>query len=201
MTVRAKGLLALVGGAVLVAGACVVFMRHGFSARDQPLAIEAFLARRVRELAIPRAARDARNPFPRTDEILAQGRAHFADHCASCHANDGSGDTEIGRNLYPPAPDMRAADTQTLSDGEIFYIIHNGIRFTGMPAWGPADPADDQGSWKLVHFIRHLPRLTAAELAEMKRLNPKSSHEIAEEEQVQRFLAGDDPAAHPPQHR
>ena len=74
--------------------------------------------------------------MPNTEEAIAEGRAHFADHCASCHANDGSGDTEMGRGLYPRAPDMRLAATQNLEDHELFYIIENGIRLTGMPAWG-----------------------------------------------------------------
>jgi hypothetical protein len=56
-----------------------------------------------------------------------------------CHANNGSGETEIGRNLYPKAPDMRQTKTQSLSDGELYYIIRNGVPMTGMPAWG--DPS------------------------------------------------------------
>jgi hypothetical protein len=61
---------------------------------------------------------------------LREARAHFADHCAICHANNGNGQTPIGRNVYPKAPDLRASDTQTMSDGELFYVIRNGIRFT-----------------------------------------------------------------------
>ncbi len=44
----------------------------------------------------------------------------------------------MGRNMYPPAPDMRLAETQQMTDGELFYIIQNGVRLTGMPAWGSA---------------------------------------------------------------
>jgi mono/diheme cytochrome c family protein len=172
--------------------AVVLMLRNGFSARDEPTAIETFAARRLRRFAIPSAARDAKSPIPFTPEVLADARAHFADHCATCHANDGSGNTEIGRNLYPPTPDMREASTQSLTDGELFYIIHNGIRFTGMPAWGDKDVAHDQDSWKLVHFIRHLPSLTADELAEMKSMNPKGPHEMEEEEEIRKFLAGEE---------
>ena len=179
--------------ALLLGGAFAAFRllsRQGFSAREKPLAVEAFVARRLRRLAIPAEARGARNPVASSPEVLREARAHFADHCAICHANDGSGDTEIGGNLYPPAPDMREDETQSLSDGEIFFIIHNGIRFTGMPAWGPEDPDEDTGSWKLVHFIRHLPDLTPEEIAEMKRLNPKSAHERDEEDAIRDFLDG-----------
>ena len=85
---------------------------------------------------------------------------HFADHCASCHGNDGRGKTEIGQNLYPKAPDMWGEETQKLSDGELFYIIKNGVRLTGMPAWGKDTPKDDRQSWHLVAFIRHVPWIT-----------------------------------------
>ena len=84
------------------------------------------------------------------------------------------------------------AGTQDLTDGELFYIIHNGIRLTGMPAFGQGSPEEDTDSWKLVHFIRHLPRITSDELEEMKAMNPKSRHQMDDEEAVRRFLAGED---------
>jgi mono/diheme cytochrome c family protein len=171
------------------------WVRAGFSAREQPSRLEVFVARRVRSLAIPANAKSAANPVTLTPEVLVAARAHFADHCASCHANDGSGQTEIGQNLYPKAPDMRLPATQNLTDGELFYIIHNGIRLTGMPAWGSSDPHADEDSWKLVYLIRHLPALTPAEIAEMESLNPKSPLELEEEREDQQFLneSGDEP--------
>jgi mono/diheme cytochrome c family protein len=187
---------ALTSAAVLGLIVCVTiafFEGSGFSAREEPSALEAFVARTARRVAIPRSAYRAVNPVALTPEILVDGRAHFADHCAMCHANDGSGDTEIGRNLYPKAPDMRDDDTQSLTDGELFYVITNGIRLTGMPAWGSGDPEDDHGSWALVHFIRHLPNITDDELAEMRKLNPVSPGKRAEAEMERDFLEGGAP--------
>src|SRR6266852_4824441 len=109
---------------------------HGFSAREKPTRFEAFLARNARSLATPTDAKKMRNPLSPAPLDIAEGRDHFADHCAICHANNGSGKTEMGSNMYPPAPDMRERETQELLDGELFYIIRNGIRFTGMPGWG-----------------------------------------------------------------
>jgi len=171
--------LALAGVIALAAGLWLI--RGGISAKATPGRFETALARRARTLAIPRSARDMRNPVPLTPQILAEGREHFADHCAICHGNDGSGDTEVGRGLYPRAPDMRQPATQSLPDGELFYIIENGVRLTGMPAWASHEGTDD--NWRLVHFIRHLPKLTPAELEEMKTLNPKAPDERQEEEQ------------------
>src|SRR5574342_327414 len=136
----------------------------GFSAKTEPHALEIIMARQIRHLAIPIEQRNTSNPIPFSSEVLKEARAHFADHCATCHANDGSGNTPIGKNVYPKAPDLRLSDTQSLSDGELFWVIHNGIRFTGMPAWGEGAPEKDQDSWRLVHFIRHLPQLTQEEL-------------------------------------
>jgi mono/diheme cytochrome c family protein len=134
---------------------------------------------------------------PESVEGLAEARAHFADHCASCHANNGSGLTPMGQNLYPKAPDMRLADTQGLSDGEIFYVIQNGVRFTGMPAWGSGTPEDEKDSWNLVRFIRHLPSQTPEEIEEMKQLNPKTREELREEEEIRKFLEGGEAASTP----
>jgi len=183
--VRTRTKLGLAGAAVLaLVGSFLLsaFVLRGFSARDEPSAVEAFVARRLRHLAVPVAAREVESPITLNDDVLAEARAHFADHCALCHGNDGRGDTPLGRNLYPRAPDMQATDTQTLSDGELFYIIENGVRLTGMPAWGESGSHDDEASWQLVHFIRHLPNLTREELAEMEELNPRSPRELEGEE-------------------
>lgn len=67
---------------------------------------------------------------------------------------------------------MRARGTQSLTDGELNFIIENGIRLTGMPAWGQARD-DDLDSWKLVTFIHHVPSLTTHDEPEMERLNLK----------------------------
>jgi len=170
-----------------------LLLTYGLSTRSQPTSVEALMARGFRHAAIPANANLLTNPMPATPEMLEHGRNHWADHCATCHANNGSGDTEIGRNLYPRAPDMRLPETQSLSNGELYYIIRNGVRMTGMPAWGNAELGDsDLDSWKLVLFIRHLPHLTAAEEREMQKFNPTSSAEREEEKQEEDFLNGNE---------
>jgi mono/diheme cytochrome c family protein len=158
--------LVLIGGAGTVWGLSYV-RGHGFSAREKPSAIEAYFARRVRWLATPAGVRDMVNPVEPTELAVAEARDHFADHCAVCHGNDGSGRTMINAGLYPPAPDLRGGDTQRLADGELFSIIKNGIRFTGMPGFG----GEDEENWKLVLFLRHLPRLTPEERRLMVEIN------------------------------
>jgi mono/diheme cytochrome c family protein len=185
--------LVVVGIAVAMAIAALV-LHDGLSAKATPTRLEAFVARNSRHLAIPRNARLMENPVLDSPEIQREGRLHFADHCAICHGNDGSGDTPIGDGLYPKPPDLRFPATQNLSDGELFWIIENGVRFTGMPAFssnedrGAGNHGNGQDSWKLVHFIRHLPHLTEAELLEMERYNPKGPEDRAEEEEENEFL-------------
>jgi mono/diheme cytochrome c family protein len=188
------GLAALMGAVGLW-----YFLNSGVSAKDQPGHAEEFIARRVRNMAIARRASSLTNPVEYSGEVIADGRAHFADHCAICHANDGSGKTPIGSGLWPKAPDMRLPQTQNLSDGELFWIIENGIRFTGMPAWSTGTKDGETASWHLVHFIRRLPKLTPEELEEMEGLNPKSPAEIRQQIEEEQFLKGkgDKPPAPP----
>jgi mono/diheme cytochrome c family protein len=170
-------------------------LRYGFSAHDAPTGMEAFLAGRMRHWSIPAELHKKTNPIPVTPETLAEGRAHFADHCASCHGNDGKGKTEMGQHLYPRAPDMTLPETQSQSDGELFATIENGVRLTGMPGWGNGTAGSASGSWTLVHFIRHLPKITPEEIGEMEKLNPKSPEEWQQMQQEAAFLAGGDEAA------
>ena len=166
------------------------------TSRDAPDPVVRSLGRLVRWAGTPRRVKELNNPIVDSPEVEAEARSHWADHCASCHANDGSGNTDMGRSLYPPAPDMRQAETQGRSDGELFFIIENGVRLSGMPAWG-GPGRDERDSWKLVHFIRHLPRLSARELREMEKQNPRSPAELEEEKEEREFLNGGNPNEHP----
>ena len=195
----------LAGGlslAIIVCGAGLIFLKtrtNGFSARAQPSAFETMAAQTARAMALPSNARERKNPVANSKEVLADARAHWADHCALCHANDGSGQVEMGQRMYPPSPDMRKERTQGLTDGELFYIIENGVRLSGMPAWGGSE-AGEQDSWKLVHFIRHLPSISAREIIEMEKFNPKSPEDQEEEKQEEQFLKGEPVNEAPKQH-
>jgi len=102
---------------------------------------------------------------------------HFSYHCSECHGNDGVGQTVFGRGLYPKPPDLRAAQTQNKSDGELYYTIENGVRLSGMPAFHGTHTVPQ--TWRLVLFIRHLPQITPEELNEMKGWDPKNEADPA----------------------
>lgn len=183
--------LAAIAAVLVLAGgiAVALIVRSGLSARDEPTRMEAAVARMVRRWAMPSELRDAKNPVPLTPAVLAEGREHFADHCAVCHGNDGKG-AAMGKQMYPKAPDMTLAATQSLSDGALFAIIENGVRLTGMPGFGTGTPESARGSWALVHFLRRLPKITAEELAEMEKMNPRTPAEFEAMKAEEEFLRG-----------
>jgi mono/diheme cytochrome c family protein len=178
--------IVMVFGAIAIAS----MVRSGLSTHEEPTRIEAVAARMVRHWAVPADLRDAKNPVPLTPAVLEEGRAHFADHCAGCHGNDGKGQA-MGKQMYPRAPDMTLAATQSLADGELFAIIENGVRLTGMPGFGSGTAESANGSWQLVHFIRHLPKLAPEELAAMEKLNPKTPSEYEAMQTEEEFLRGE----------
>ncbi len=156
---------ALLTLAALAVGAALVgflFTRNGLSARTDPPAIEKAMAERVRWLSIPSGAKKKTNPFAGDANAWVDGGKQFQDHCAICHEENGSGKTEIGRNVYPKVPDLRLEGTQELSDGALYFVISNGVRYTAMPAW--ADEHTPEEIWKMVSFIRKLPKATPEEL-------------------------------------
>lgn len=166
----------LILGAVLLLaaeaiGCYVYFSRGSFSASQRPPWLEEELVEGARELAMPRDARARTNPFPFDAPAMNEARDHYAEHCAACHGVDGKGKTVIGRNSYPPAPDLTTSDSQGMSDGEIYYIIYNGVRFSGMPAWGKSH--SEKENWHLVSFIRRLPKLSAEELEQIRKAAPE----------------------------
>jgi mono/diheme cytochrome c family protein len=182
-------LVGVVLSGAIIAGAGLIYLRStGLSARAEPGRLETAVAKGARRFAIPSDVRARRNPIALSPDALADGMGHYADHCAVCHANDGSGNTEMGKGLFPKAPDMRLPTTQNLSDGELFYIIEHGIRFTGMPGWSTGTQEGEESSWRLVLFLRHLPQLTPAELDAMKDRNPRSPEEVRQELEEERFL-------------
>jgi mono/diheme cytochrome c family protein len=160
---------------VMVVAGLVYVKSSGLRGQPEPGPIETRVARVIRAFAIPGEMKARTNPLAASEDARSRGLEHFARYCALCHGNDGSGrKSAIGRGLFPKPPDMRTVPTQGLSDGELFYIIENGVRFTGMPAFGSgkSDPAGDKQVWELVTFIRRLPRITANEVGYMESLNP-----------------------------
>jgi mono/diheme cytochrome c family protein len=146
-----------------VIGAMLGASVQGCTAGKQPSQEETSLANAAKDVTIPLEAGKMKNPLPETAEVVSQGQEVFLGSCAQCHGADARGDTDIGRNMNPPAMDLTSAHVQHWSDAELFWIIQNGVRLTGMPAWKSS--ISDNDTWKLAHFIHSLARAGAASAA------------------------------------
>lgn len=156
---------------LLIVIVCVVayasVSQGGLSADATPGPVERTIAGRLVQLSIPADSRNQANPFAANAEAWRDAADHFGDHCATCHGKDGRGHTDIGQYMYPKVPDLSSQTTQQMTDGALFYIIQNGVRWTGMPGWQKEHSPEE--TWKLVSFVRHVPSLPLAE--------PEESHE------------------------
>ena len=161
-----------------VLGATLASLLLGCTAHKQPSRVETTLANVAKDVVIPIEAEHKQNPLPESDEVLNQGREAFLQSCAICHGADGRGESYIGRNMYPPAMDMNSPHVQHWSDAEMFWIIQNGVRLTGMPSWESSISATD--TWKLVRFIHSLPRLNAAPPAPVARVETEVAAQQAD---------------------
>ena len=152
----------------------------GLSADAEPGAVERTVAARLVRLSIPSDAQQQQNPFYADSAAWRSAADHYEDHCAICHGSDGHGRTEMGENMYPKVPDLTDSAVQGLSDGALFAIIQNGVRWTGMPAWKREHSPED--TWKLVSFIRKVPSLTSQDL-ESLRHNDRADHRAADHQE------------------
>jgi mono/diheme cytochrome c family protein len=149
----------MLGAISVVLGALI----PGCTADKQPSREETNLANAAKDVVIPLEAGKKTNPLPESDEVVSQGQDVFLGYCAQCHGPDARGDSNIGRNMDPPAMDLTSSHVQHWSDAELFWIIQNGVRLTGMPSWRSNISEND--TWKLARFIHSLPRFNAASTA------------------------------------
>jgi mono/diheme cytochrome c family protein len=135
----------------------VALMRFNLSALHEPGRVEVLVSDKARHFLVHRASRKAIPPRPAVTETdsNSSGAMLYGNDCSMCHGTDGHAQMPVGRWLYPRAADLTARQVQSYSDQELFWIIENGIRFTGMPAFGQVEAADH--IWSLVDHVRKLP--------------------------------------------
>jgi mono/diheme cytochrome c family protein len=157
----------LLGVVLIVAAAIALVVTGAFntSAAIPPGGFEKAIAGLALNRSIARRAPKASNPLSGPDVVRA-GLAHYREMCVSCHGAPGVDASEAGEGLNPPAPDLTLERVQRRADGELFWVVQQGVRMTGMPAFGPTHK--DQEIWKIVAFLRHLPRITKDEQAALK---------------------------------
>ncbi|WP_216846977.1 cytochrome P460 family protein [Granulicella sp. L60] len=160
---------------------------QGCTADKNPSQGETSLANAAKDVTIPLEAGKMKNPLPETDEVVSQGQEVFLGSCAQCHGADARGDTNVGRNMNPPAMDLSSSHVQHWSDAELFWIIQNGVRLTGMPAWKSS--ISDTDTWKLARFIHKIPAAPASTAAAPSQAQPVVSAQDKYTLKVQNGLA------------
>ncbi len=119
-----------------------------------PSGMETALVTRMKYSHI--GGKDDRSPIPDTPDSVKEGAEHFQHHCEICHGLDGQNTgVPFATKSSPPVADLASARVQHYTDGQLKWIIDNGIRFTGMPGWKGI--LTDEEAWNIVHYIRHLP--------------------------------------------
>ena len=164
-----KFLLGIVFGVLLVAaiGAAVVFTgSFNTAATVPPGKLEKSLAQFALDRSVARRAPGRRNPLPSSPETLREGLHEYGENCLVCHGAPGVDPSEMSTGLNPGAPDLTVPRVQGRSDGQLFWITSEGVRMTGMPAFGPTH--DEKEIWAIVAFLRRLPELSDAETAELR---------------------------------
>jgi len=141
--------------AVVLAGGSLGLSRFSFTALPEPGQTETFLANKAKHFLVARGSRESVPKEPaHTPVSVAEGDKLYGTECAMCHGMDARTPSETGRWMYPRAADLTSPGTQGYSDRELFWIVKNGIRFSGMPAFGKVE--SDEHIWSLVHYVRSL---------------------------------------------
>lgn len=153
---------------------------YNVAATAPPSKMEAKVAAWALNRSVAKRAPSTKNPLPATAETWKAGLAHYRENCVVCHGGPGVDAGEIGQGLNPPAPDLTLPRVQARPDGELFWIVGNGIRTTGMPAFSPTHKPEEL--WKIVAFMRHLPELTDAEQKALKAGGEEAEHHHEEGE-------------------
>jgi mono/diheme cytochrome c family protein len=149
-----------------VAWASLVGGWYDVSASVPASSLERRLAHFLADHAVARRAPKGPNPLQVTPEVLRRGLLLYRDNCVVCHGVPGEPQSNIAAGLNPPPPDLADEDSQDGPDGELFQVISNGLRMTGMPAFSKSQSKDTL--WTLVAFVRHLPKLTDEERLELR---------------------------------
>ncbi len=145
----------IIGVGVLVVIAVAAASQFRLSALPEPGPVETSLATKAKHFLVHRSSREGIPPAPADRQTsLKEGERLFGTECGACHGLSGRSPTDAGRWMYPRAADLTSRDVQSYSDQEVFWIIKNGIRLSGMPAFGKIE--SDDHIWDLVFYIHTL---------------------------------------------
>lgn len=97
-----------------------------------------------------------KNPLPSTQENIKRGQQTFSAYCAACHGLDGQATgVPFAAAMSPPVPELNSPAVQAYTDGQLRWVITNGLSPSGMPA--SKGILRDEEVWEIVTYLRHLP--------------------------------------------
>jgi len=188
---------------VCAVAAIVVFTgSYNVAASSPPGKLEQAVARIALDRSVAKRAPAGKSPLTASPEVLKEGLAHYRENCLGCHGASGVDAAEYGEGLNPPAPDLALPRIQKRPDGELYWIVSNGIRMTGMPAFSPTHKEAE--IWKIVAFVRHLPEISPDEEKQLRASEESSDHHHdgdAEPKASSEKASKAEPAATPTPHR
>jgi S-disulfanyl-L-cysteine oxidoreductase SoxD len=121
----------------------------------QPGSFETSIARQIKSKVTVRG-KSQKDPLPTTEENIHRGQVNFSHYCLVCHGLDGQNTgVPFAERMYPPVPVLSSADVQGYTDGQLKWVIDNGIGPSGMPA--SRGILSDEEIWTIIQYIRHLP--------------------------------------------
>lgn len=139
-------LLTAAVASLVIASACKV---------SQPGSVEDKVMTEVKQ-KVTIGGKDDQNPVPDNQANIEEGKGHFGHHCQICHGLDGQNTgVPFAAQMSPPVADLSSPGVQAYTDGQLHWIIENGINPSGMPAWKGILEEDEM--WKIVRYMRHLP--------------------------------------------
>ena len=151
---RSRIIWTMVASGVVLIGIGLTHLR--LSALQGPDPVETRAANGAKHFFIRLASRQGIPQRPiDTNASIEAGGTHYGLDCGICHGVDGRAQTPSGQWMYPRAADLTSKRVQSYSDQELFWIINNGIRFTGMPGFGKLETPNH--IWDLVNYVRTLP--------------------------------------------
>jgi mono/diheme cytochrome c family protein len=140
---------------LIVAGIAYGVLSADISALPQPGNLETRVAAAFRNWYISRGAGRLSIQPPKYDaSAVSAGEGLFGMACASCHGKDGRHPTNMGKSMYPRVPDLGSPEVQKLSNGEVFWVVKNGIRLSGMPGFG--NILSNDAIWQVTYYVRTL---------------------------------------------
>jgi mono/diheme cytochrome c family protein len=160
----------LIGLAVLALIAGVVVMFSGvvnIAATNPHNPMTAFVLSTTMDNSVRYHAKGITAPPLDDPQMVMEGFRHYREMCVGCHLAPGIRSTEIRKGLMPKPPKLQEA-VEEWKPNELFWVIKNGVRMTGMPAWGPTH--SDRKIWAMVAFLEKLPHMTVEQYKEMDKM-------------------------------